>query len=123
MTQELCHFFSEDGDGSRVVCARRVQRTTDSDSQSETVDDLDERDRETLAQAEHQILTNIPIRKHVESGRITLVDIGRDERTFSSTEIRHKIQCGDDSWKAMTTPHIVDYILKHNLYNGSRSPM
>ena len=120
MTQELCRFFSEDGDGSRVVCARRVQRTTN--SQSDAVDDFDERDRVTLAQAERQILTKIPIRKHVDSGRITLVDIGRDERTFSSTEIRHKIQCGDDSWKAMTTPHVIDYILKHNLYTGPRSP-
>ena len=115
MRQDL-HFLSLDGDDSRIVCARRIQRAKD--SQDEILDSLasDERDREALSQAEVHLRSVGLNREYLDSGRITLIDIRKDEWVLSSTELRDKVRCGDDTWKKMTTPHIVDYILDQNLY-------
>jgi nicotinamide-nucleotide adenylyltransferase len=117
MTQELRRFFAEDGDGCRVVCARRVQRPLD--SRAGVIDDLEQQDREILAYAESHIRSVVPLREYIDSGRISLIDIGQDVQILSSSELRDKAQRGDDSWRRMTTSRVVDYIRQHNLYDGS----
>ena len=47
-----------------------------------------------------------------------LIDIGEDEQTFSSSELRDRVARGNESWKNMTTGRVADYIAEQNLYAG-----
>ena len=56
------------------------------------------------------------VQEFIDTRRVTLIDIGEDERTFSSSEVREKVCCSDNSWRKLTMQSITDYILKQNLY-------
>jgi nicotinamide-nucleotide adenylyltransferase len=117
MRLSLCQFFSPDGDASRVVCARRIRRCAGLPEGSESretqasMQEQSERERKFLASAQG----------YLDNGSITLIDIRKDEQTFSSTEVREKLCRGDDSWRKMTTNSIADYIVEQKLYIGRAS--
>jgi nicotinamide-nucleotide adenylyltransferase len=110
MLQSLRQFFSPQGDDSRVVCARRVQHPPSPHAQVAQGSSLD------TNQSEREKLVLAKAKEFVEAERIILVDIGEDERAFSSSELRDKIARGNGSWKKMTTGHRADYIMEKKLY-------
>jgi nicotinamide-nucleotide adenylyltransferase len=49
--------------------------------------------------------------------RIVLIDIGEAEQTYSSTAVRNALGRRDDqSWKALVSPGVSQYITKEMLY-------
>ena len=103
MLHSLRHFFSSHGDDSRVVCARRGMQ--------------EQRCHSNRSEREQHVLSSV--KEFVESERIVMIDIGKDEQCFSSSEIREKIARGNCNWRNMTTPHIANYIVEQRLYQES----
>jgi nicotinamide-nucleotide adenylyltransferase len=96
MWQALHDFFSAQKDDSRVVCARRVSFVgQEEEGQSKTID----RAKEFIA-----------------SGRITLIDIGEAEQTFSSSEVRNEVMQGNDGWQRLVSTAVANYIRQQKLY-------
>jgi nicotinamide-nucleotide adenylyltransferase len=95
MHAALQHFFSPDGDDARVICARRSIKLTD-------------------PQGESAILESA--RDWIQAGRITLVDVGNQLQTFSSSEVRAKVHARNDSWRLMVPDGIKEYIEEQSLY-------
>ncbi|KAM5537154.1 hypothetical protein V8D89_009087 [Ganoderma adspersum] len=97
MVASLRRFFSPDENDSRIVCVRR------------TGDRLSE-----AAEEEIQIpdfIKEIPL-----ADRISFVDIGDEERTFSSSQVRDQLAGNDKSWRSMVSPMIAHYIIQRGLY-------
>ncbi|KAI0077779.1 hypothetical protein K474DRAFT_1771467 [Panus rudis PR-1116 ss-1] len=88
-----------DGDGSRVICARRITPGLEVTE--------DERERKVLAAA----------KDFVDRGRIAVVDIDEHVRSFSSSEVRRSIEHGDEKWRRMVAANIRDYVQQHELYS------
>ena len=103
MLQSLHKFLSPgpDGDDSYIVCARRVPSKSPPHQTSDSS------------------LTLAPAQEYVASGRITLIDIDEDLRSYSSSEIRDVLaRLGVDSpgWKKLVTARVADYIVSEKLY-------
>ncbi|KAH7884385.1 hypothetical protein F5I97DRAFT_1889108 [Phlebopus sp. FC_14] len=99
MIRLLRAFLSPSAEDCRVVCARRTSAGVDPFTQAE-------RDARTLDTA----------REFLSNGRIALIDIGADEQTYSSSEVRKKVATRDTSWKGLVTREMADYIIENNLY-------
>ena len=102
MTLALRRFLSPDENDSRIICARRI---TQGLSKAEEVE------VETVLPA---FVSEIP-----PTNRISFVDIGEHERTYSSSEVRAKLASHQETWKSMVPPKIAEYIAEHNLYSPS----
>ncbi|KAJ7168521.1 hypothetical protein C8R46DRAFT_897618 [Mycena filopes] len=93
MFASLRKFFSAEHDNARIVCARRAATS--------------EAEGETLKMAEGFLADQ----------RITLIDIGETEQTFSSTAVRDAVgRKDDDAWKNLVSPRVREYILKERLF-------
>ena len=55
---------------------------------------------------------------YIESGRVSLIDIGRSKMSLSSSALRTQRRSDDESWSTATTPEISQYIIDHNLYHS-----
>lgn len=91
------------GDDSRVVCARRVSLQSDSEEHTQS-------EQKTLELAQEFM-----------ASRITLINIGQKESTYSSSAVRSAIgQAGgdgrSDEWLNLVPTNVADYILKEGLY-------
>lgn len=86
-------------DTSRLICARRVmERQPDSGGEDETV---------SLA------------REYLDLERLAIVDLEGDLDSLSSSEVRQKINDGDEKiWPNMVTPNVIGYIRENGLYTG-----
>ena len=98
MRQSLNQFLSSDGDGSRLICARRV-----TPGSHETPN-------------EHARRVSVQARDYIAEDRVAMVDLGNDVESCSSSEIRHRISRGDSIWRQMTLTAVADYIVKQGLY-------
>ena len=101
MRYSLHHFLSEEGDDSRIICARRA---------SQGISPEEERVQEC------RILDTV--KAIVQSARVMLVDMSERERSISSTCVRQSIARGDEVWKELVVPEIAAYISGHNLYRS-----
>ena len=99
MRVSLRRFLSAhpDGDDARVVCARRALASS--------------------GDHENEAKLRAAIAEFAVEGRVQLVDIPEEMRTLSSTNIRRGAKDGDESWKAMVTPAVAEYVDAHNLYH------
>jgi nicotinamide-nucleotide adenylyltransferase len=87
-----------EGDGSRVLCARRSVDAYPSSSTPES---------ETLTLA----------REFIDSGTLALVDIGEDESRFSSSEVRRGVKAdGGVDWQRLVTEETARYVERERLY-------
>ena len=103
MIESLHKFLSPgpDGDDSYIVCARRVPS------------------KHPLHQTSDSSLTLAPAQKFIASGRITLIDIEEDLRSYSSSEVRDvlaRLGVNSSGWKKLVTAPVADYIISQNLY-------
>ncbi|TCD61127.1 hypothetical protein EIP91_009007 [Steccherinum ochraceum] len=100
MATSLQTFFSTEatGDNSRVICARRLGL------------------KEDPAMVEKRTLD--AARTFVEARRIALADIDEAIATYSSSEVRDRINNGHDDapWTALVTERIAEYVNKNKLY-------
>jgi nicotinamide-nucleotide adenylyltransferase len=96
MSRSLRSFLSQDGDDSRLVCARRPNLLTASDSES---------------------LTLAAAKEFIDSQRLVLIDIGDTEQPLSSSNIRQQIAAGVPAWTDATIPSLAQYILNNKLYH------
>ncbi|KAH9902753.1 hypothetical protein C8Q73DRAFT_671636 [Cubamyces lactineus] len=102
MMAALRRFLSPDGDDSRILCARRVSRG---------VPRIEEEKVEAeMAEFASRI---VPLRK------LHFIDIGEEECTFSSSEVRELLAKGDGGWRKMVSPEVAKYILANDLYSSS----
>ncbi|KAK7048073.1 hypothetical protein R3P38DRAFT_2867232 [Favolaschia claudopus] len=96
MFTSLHTFFSPDHDNSRIVCARRSSASSP--------------EADTLKIAE----------PFLSEGRITMIDIGQAEQTYSSTAVRDALgRPNDDDWKSLVSPRVAEYISAAKLYTSS----
>lgn len=85
---------------SRLVCARRVV-LGQLNAQSEA------KEKEVLALA----------REYLDVERLTIVDLEEDIESYSSSEVRQRIEAGDEEiWRNMVTPSIAEYVTVESLY-------
>ncbi|KAI9061071.1 Nucleotidylyl transferase [Trametes sanguinea] len=101
MVAALRRFLSPEGDDSRIICARRVSRGVPRAEEERIEVEMSEFARKI-----------IPVRK------LSFVDIGERECTYSSSEVRESLAKGDERWKDMVTPSIVEYITSKKLYTS-----
>ncbi|KAF9223703.1 Nucleotidylyl transferase [Gyrodon lividus] len=99
MTQMLRAFLSPNGEDCRIVCAHRTSPGVDQTSQKE----------------HHEKVLEVA-QEFIASERINLIDIGADEQTYSSSEVRAKVAAGDGTWKRLVTDIIASYIIENKLY-------
>ncbi|KAI6125032.1 Nucleotidylyl transferase [Pisolithus croceorrhizus] len=52
----------------------------------------------------------------IDRDRIHFLNIGEDEQSFSSTDVRATVAAGMDNWRRQVTDHIADYIIENRLY-------
>ena len=98
MVASLRRFFSPSENDSRIVCVRRTgDRLSDA--------------------AEEEIQIPDFIREIPPADRITFVDIGDEERTFSSSQVRDQLAGSEESWRSMVSPMIAHYIIERGLYS------
>lgn len=90
MMQMLQAFLSRED--CRIVCAHRGNASTDA-----------------VFGVADQFIT---------SKRIAFIDIGAEEQTYSSSEVRAKIATGDWTWRRLVTNAIADYIIKQGIYSS-----
>ncbi|KAI0330253.1 Nucleotidylyl transferase [Cubamyces sp. BRFM 1775] len=102
MMAALRRFLSPDEDDSRIVCARRVSRGVP-------------RVEEEKVEVEMTEFASriVPFRK------LHFVDIGEEECTFSSSEVRELRTREDGGWRKMVTTDVAQYILTNRLYSSS----
>lgn len=93
MVQMLRKFLSPDQEDGHIVCAYRGDADTDK-----------------IFEAGHEFIT---------SCRIAFIDIGAEERTCSSSEVRAKIAAGDGTWRRLVTDEIANYITQQRVYLSS----
>ncbi|KAJ3572421.1 hypothetical protein NP233_g3094 [Leucocoprinus birnbaumii] len=105
MISSLTRFLSPEGDNSVVVCARRELKKPSS---------VQDESEDALKSA----------RDFIDAGRVKLMDIGEDESTFSSTNVRKLVkELGVDDegrkvWGRFVVPSVADYISNEKLYVG-----
>ncbi|KAL6301340.1 hypothetical protein BKA93DRAFT_797810 [Sparassis latifolia] len=102
MRLSLRRLLSPEGDDAWVVCARRLMHAS----------------LLTDAQLERERSFMETIEEFVQSRRVTLINIGEEERTISSTHIRESRHRGDLAWRSCVTSSIADYIEQHRLYRS-----
>ncbi|KAI6123534.1 hypothetical protein EV401DRAFT_2260607 [Pisolithus croceorrhizus] len=95
MTGLLQDFLSPEGQDCRIICARRVNVTIDEAVQK-------------------RVMTTF--REFIDRDRIHFLNIGEDEQSFSSTDVRATVAAGMDNWRRQVTDHIADYIIENRLY-------
>lgn len=103
MLSSLRTFLSPGGDDSRIVCARRS-----TSAQSKEADRRDEEKKLALVQ------------EFISSERIVLIDIGEDERTYSSSAVRDiiaRLGLSSGEWKKFVPRGIVEYIVNEKLFS------
>lgn len=98
MAQMLRAFLSPNQQDCRIVCAYRRSASTDKTF-------LETRDK--------------TLEEFISSDRIAFIDIGTEEQTYSSSEVRVKVAAGDGKWKELVTHLIADYIIEQGIYSGS----
>ncbi|KAG8213089.1 hypothetical protein J3R82DRAFT_11485 [Butyriboletus roseoflavus] len=99
MVQMLRTFLSLDQEDCRIVCAYRRNATAD-----KTPQEIQDRTFEVA----HEFIT---------SNRITFIDIGPEEQTYSSSEVRAKVAAGDGTWQRLVSDAIANYIIKQGIYS------
>ncbi|GBE87868.1 predicted protein [Sparassis crispa] len=102
MRLSLRRLLSPEGDDAWVVCARRLMHAS----------------LLTDAQLERERSFMETIEEFVQSRRVTLINIGEEERTISSTHIRESRHRGDLAWRSCVTSSIADYVEQHSLYRS-----
>jgi nicotinamide-nucleotide adenylyltransferase len=95
MHTALQHFFTPDGNDSRVICARRVAGP------------VNPRGESAIPEA---------AREWVGTDRIRIVDIDDELQTFSSSSVREKARARDSSWRQMVPNCVAEYIEEQSLY-------
>jgi nicotinamide-nucleotide adenylyltransferase len=105
MLRALRTFLSAppEGDDSYVICARRVMDGSGSE-------EAQKREKLTMAAA----------KEFIDSGRVRLIDLSTQERTFSSSEVREKINSGDPTWRHMTPATVAEYVEVNKLYRDPK---
>jgi nicotinamide-nucleotide adenylyltransferase len=101
MLAALRRFLSPAEENSRVVCARRNQPTSVTSG------------GEKLKLA----------KEFIDSGRVSMINIGDDESTYSSTAVRNAVKEfglgeGREKWKKYVSESIADFIEREKLYVG-----
>lgn len=101
MLNLLHNFFSPSSENSSIICARRDPTSYASGTEG------------TPNHAE----------AYIDTGKIKMIEIGADEQTFSSSEVRLKRTLGvaggdvdDERWKQLVSPTIAKYIEEKGLY-------
>lgn len=103
MMESLNRFLSPQCDNSIVVCARRNVGNEGDDAGAA---------EDTLK----------PAREFIQTGRIKLMDIGADESTFSSTNVRKLVKelgVGEEGrkvWGKFVVPSVAEFIVDEKLY-------
>ncbi|KAJ2997756.1 hypothetical protein NUW54_g7096 [Trametes sanguinea] len=103
MVAALRRFLSPEGDDSRIICARRISPSV--------VPAIAEEERIEVEMSEFA-------RKIIPVHKLSFVDIGERECTYSSSEVRESLAKGDEGWKDMVTPSIMEYITSKKLYTS-----
>lgn len=98
MRRSLKQFLSADGDASRLICARRV-----------TPGSL-----ESPVEREQRI--SVQALRYLEEDCVTMVDLGEDIESYSSSEVRQRIIQGDTTWARMVPTAVAEYIKRQGLY-------
>ncbi|KAI6042551.1 hypothetical protein EDC04DRAFT_964690 [Pisolithus marmoratus] len=98
MTRLLRRFISPDGQDCYIVCARRVNVTIDKEVEKRALD---------------------AFKEFVDRERIYFINIGEDEQTFSSTDVRATVAAGRDNWRRLVTDLIANYIAENKLYTSN----
>ncbi|PIL35366.1 hypothetical protein GSI_02092 [Ganoderma sinense ZZ0214-1] len=100
MATSLRRFFSPNENDSRIICVRRTSEGLS-------------------GAAEESVEIQIPdfIREITPGDRISFVDIGDEERTLSSSQVRGMLANREESWKSMVSPMIARCIIEHCLYS------
>ncbi|EIW84300.1 hypothetical protein CONPUDRAFT_142640 [Coniophora puteana RWD-64-598 SS2] len=104
MHQALKKFLSSAMEDCNIVCARRPPTGPDS-----------------LSQAVSESQTLETFERIIGEKRVSLVNIGEDEQTYSSTAVRTKVQAADNSWMGVVLPNIAQYIEQASLYSVVQS--
>ncbi|KAF5337921.1 hypothetical protein D9758_013117 [Tetrapyrgos nigripes] len=123
MHNSLRGFFSpREGDGSRIVCARRspesfpqaaaTLNTSLSSSSASAADKKSQSDSLTSTINDFFTSTSLPMSECVK-----MIDIGEDVWSVSSSDVRRAAETGeDDRWTRMVSSKVREYILKEGLY-------
>lgn len=101
MVQMLRTFLSPDQEDCRIVCAYRRSAGVDKT--------LQETQAKTLEVA-HEFITG---------NRISFIDIGTEEQTYSSSEVRAEVAAGGGTWRRLVTDTIAQYITQQRIYLSS----
>jgi len=88
----LRNFLSPDAEDCRIVCARRASED-DAEKQIQNIAD-----------------------EFIRGERIHLMDIGKDQQTCSSSEVRAEVAVGDNDWRRLVTDLITNYLVDNKLY-------
>lgn len=95
MRDALERFFSTSGDNCRIICARRASGVS-------------------YPQANIGVLGAAA--EYIDSGAVKLTDIGEEERTLSSSEVRKLIWNTSDLWQQKVPRLVAAYIRENDLY-------
>jgi len=101
MIQKLRTFLSPDQEDCHIVCAYRQSTSADrtfQEAQAKTLEVADE---------------------FITGDRIAFIDIGTEEQTYNSSEVRAKVAAGDGKWKQTVTNVIANYIIERGIYSAS----
>ncbi|KAH0833238.1 hypothetical protein J3R83DRAFT_12298 [Lanmaoa asiatica] len=102
MVRMLRTFLSPDQEDCRIVCAYR---------RSASADKTFQKAQDKTFEVAHEFIA---------SNRIAFIDIGTEEQTYSSSEVRAKVAAEDGTWKRLVTNAIADYIIKQGVYSCSQ---
>ena len=95
----LRNFLSPNAEDCRIVCARRASLPN-----SRILEDDAEKQIQNIAD------------EFIRGERIHLMDIGKDEQTCSSSEVRAEVAVGDNDWRRLVTDLIANYLVDNRLY-------
>ena len=125
MHTALDSFFSQppEGDGSKVVCARRGSSDVKSvvaisavgqQQQVSVQSESDENESDAVKKVREVMQLAKPF---IDAGKIALTDLTDREMQLSSSEVRSKCAAQDDKWRAMVHSSVYEYIENHHLYS------
>ncbi|KAI0342735.1 Nucleotidylyl transferase [Trametopsis cervina] len=90
---------------SRLICSRRIMPGQLRDAQ---------------VQKEEDIL--VAARDYLDVQRLEIVDIGEEIESYSSSEVRKRVEEGDEQlWTKMVTPSVAEYITAEHLYAAAHA--
>lgn len=95
MHRLLGRFHSQEGDNSRIVCAKRSVNGGSGEIES--------------------LPAAMP---YLKSGHVVLIDLSRTETSLSSSALRTQRRNGVRSWSTGTTAEIHKYIVDNGLYHS-----